>query len=59
MMRSGLSKFHVDWNQRLIRLTHDKTKRIVEIPTNDKVYELLNNRRHNGSDLFFPSPKTD
>lgn len=54
----GLSKFHVDWKQRLIRLVQGKTKRIVEIPMNDTVYELLSNRRHNGSDLFFPSPKT-
>lgn len=54
----GLSKFHVDWNARIIRLTQGKTKRIVEIPMNDTVYELLNSRRHNGSDLFFPSPKT-
>lgn len=54
----GLSKFHVDWKQRIIRLIQGKTKRIVEIPMNDTVYELLSNRRHNGSDLFFPSPKT-
>ena len=54
----GLSKFHVDWKLRVIRLIQGKTKRIVEIPMNDTVYDLLNSRRHNGSDLFFPSPKT-
>lgn len=54
----GLSKFNVDWNQKLIRLTQGKTQRIVEIPMNTTVYNLLNARRHNGSDLFFPSPKT-
>ncbi|MEP6904244.1 MAG: tyrosine-type recombinase/integrase [Actinomycetota bacterium] len=54
----GLSKFNVDWNERIIRLTQGKAKRIVEIPMNQKVYDLLINRRHNGSDLFFPSPKT-
>ncbi|HRH43839.1 MAG TPA: site-specific integrase [Pyrinomonadaceae bacterium] len=54
----GLSKFHVDLKQREIRLVQGKTKRIVEIPLNDSAYEILNKRRHNGSDLFFPSPKT-
>jgi integrase len=54
----GLSKFNVDWNQKLIRLTQGKTKRIVEIPMNDTVYNLLKLRWHNGSDLLFPSPKT-
>lgn len=53
-----LSKFNVDWESRNIRLIQGKTKRIVEIPMNDTVYELLNKRLHNGSDLFFPSPKT-
>jgi integrase len=54
----GLSKFNVYWNQKMIRLTQGKTQRIVEIPMNDTVYDLLKARRHNGSDLFFPSPKT-
>ncbi len=54
----GLSKFHVDWNSCEIRLIQGKTRRIVEIPMNDTVQELLSKRRHNGSDLFFPSPKT-
>ncbi|MEZ5428327.1 MAG: tyrosine-type recombinase/integrase [Pyrinomonadaceae bacterium] len=54
----GLSKFHIDWKRREIRLTQGKTQRIVEIPMNDTVYKLLSRRRHNGSDLFFPSPKT-
>jgi integrase len=54
----GLSKFNVDWNQKAIRLTQGKTQRTVEIPMNETVYNLLKSRRHNGSDLFFPSPKT-
>jgi integrase len=54
----GLSKFNVDWTQKIIRLTQGKTKRIVEIPMNTTVFNLLMSRRHNGSDLFFPSPKT-
>ena len=54
----GLSKFHVDWKQKVIRLIQGKTKRIVEIPMNETVHQLLSDRRHNGSDLFFPSPKT-
>jgi integrase/recombinase XerD len=54
----GLSKFNVDWDLRIIRLVQGKTQRVVEIPMNETVYELLNKHRHNGSDLFFPSPKT-
>ncbi len=54
----GLSKFNVDWNEQIIRLTQGKTKRFVGIPMNQTVYDLLASRRHNGSDLFFPSPKT-
>jgi len=54
----GLSKFNVDWKQKSIRLTQGKTKRIVEIPMNTTVFNLLKSRRRNGSDLFFPSPKT-
>lgn len=54
----GLSKFNVDWSQKIIRLIQGKTQRNVEIPMNHTVCELLSMRRHNGSDLFFPSPKT-
>jgi integrase len=53
----GLSKFNVDWSSNVIRLIQGKTKRVVEIPMNNTVKALLQARRHNGSDLFFPSPK--
>ena len=53
----GLSKFNVDWSNGVIRLTQGKTKRVVEIPMNNTVKTLLQARRHNGSDLYFPSPK--
>lgn len=54
----GLTKFNVDWNLSVIRLLQGKTGRKVEIPMNYRVKELLQAHRHNGSDLFFPSPKT-
>lgn len=54
----GLSKFSVDWNRNLIRLIQGKTQRVVEIPMNETVRAILSARQHNGSDLFFPSPRT-
>ena len=53
----GLSKFNVDWSSNVIRLIQGKTQRVVEIPMNNTVNDLLQTRRHNGNDLFFPSPK--
>lgn len=53
----GLSKFNVDWSSEVIRLVQGKTKRVVEIPMNNTVKSILQSRRHNASDLFFPSPK--
>jgi len=53
----GLSRFNVDWSSDVIRLVQGKTKRVVEIPMNNTVKALLETRRHNGSDLFFPNPK--
>ncbi len=53
----GLSKFNIDWSIDVIRLIQGKTKRVVEIPMNNTVKTLLQARRHNGSDLLFPSPK--
>ena len=47
----------MDWLSNVIRLIQGKTKRVVEIPMNNTVKALLQARRHNGSDLFFPSPK--
>lgn len=54
----GLKKFQVDFNARMIRTIQGKTKRRVDIPMNETVFNLLNARRRNGSELFFPSPKT-
>jgi integrase len=54
----GLKKFNADFDNRIIRLIQGKSRRVVEIPMNETVYNLLNERRHNGSELFFPSPRT-
>ena len=54
----GLKKSNVDFDKRIIRLIQGKSKRAVSIPMNAIVFELLNKRRENGSQLFFPSPKT-
>lgn len=54
----GLKKFNVDWHTKTIRLLQGKTKRKVEIPLNEFAEAILSARRHNGSELFFPSPKT-
>lgn len=54
----GLRKRHVDFENKQIRLIQGKSKRLVEIPLNDVILEILQKRKNNGSDLFFPSPKT-
>jgi integrase len=54
----GLKKFSVDFDNRIIRLIQGKSKREVVLPMNEIVYEILDKRRDNGSELFFPSPKT-
>jgi integrase len=54
----GLSKFQIDWATEEIVLTQGKTRQRVRIPMNRTVKEILEARRHNGSSLFFPSPKT-
>lgn len=54
----GLSKFSVDFEKRIIRLIQGKTERKVIIPLNSLVMRVLLKRRENGSELFFPSPKT-
>lgn len=54
----GLRKFSVDWNSKVIRLIQGKTQRKVEIPMNETVQNILRERWSNGSELFFPSPKT-
>ncbi len=54
----GLKKNHVDFDNRIIRITQGKTKRLVEIPINQTVFELLKNRENRHPSLFFPSPKT-
>ncbi len=54
----GLRKFSVDWDSKVIRLIQGKTQRKVEIPMNDTVKNILRERWSNGSELFFPSPKT-
>lgn len=54
----GLRKYNADFDNRIIRLVQGKSKRRVRIPMNEKVFNLLSLRWQNGSDLFFPSPKT-
>lgn len=54
----SLKKFSVDFDNRIIRLIQGKSKREVVIPINGLVYEILWKRKDNGSELFFPSPKT-
>lgn len=54
----SLSKFNVDFENRIISLVQGKSKRRVEIPMNETVFRLLESRRGNRSELFFPSPKT-
>jgi integrase len=54
----GLKKFSVDWDLEVIRLIQGKTQRKVEIPMNETVQNILRERWSNGSELFFPSPKT-
>lgn len=55
----GLKKFNVDWKARIIRLIQGKTGRKVEIPMNENVQTLLRERWNTGSELLFPSPKTN
>jgi integrase len=54
----GLKKFNADFDNRTLGLIQGKNQRRVEIPMNDTVFNLLSSRWHNGSELFFPSPKT-
>lgn len=54
----GLKKFSVNFENRIITLIQGKSKREVKIPMNHLVYDVLLKRRDNGSELFFPSPKT-
>lgn len=54
----GLKKFNADFDKRILRLIQSKSGRVVEIPMNEIVFALLSARRHNGSELFFPSPRT-
>jgi integrase len=54
----GLTKFEVDFDNRVIRKTQGKSRRQVVIPMNDVCFALLSSRRSNGSELFFPSPRT-
>lgn len=54
----GLSKFSVDFENKVIRLIQGKTRREVKIPMNSLVFDVLMKRKDNGSELFFPSPKT-
>lgn len=37
----GLSKFNIDWSSNVIRLIQGKTKRVVEIPMNTTVKNLI------------------
>lgn len=54
----GLKKFNVDFRTKTIILLQGKTGRKVEIPVNEITLAILETRRHNGSELFFPSPRT-
>lgn len=49
----ALSDKHINWDRKEIVLTQGKTKRIVKIPMNEVVQEIL--ERRTGKDLFFPS----
>jgi len=52
----SLGEKHVNWDRREIVLTQGKTKRIVKIPMNAVVCNVLDKRR--GGDFFFPSYRT-
>jgi integrase len=53
----GLRKENVDFEKRTLTLVQGKSKRRVTVPLNETAYQILFNRRANGSDLFFPSPR--
>ena len=55
----GLQKFSLDWQQEEIRLVQGKTNRLVQIPMNSVVKEILQTwLKNNNSEYVFPSPKT-
>jgi integrase len=54
----GLKKENVDFNEKTITLIQGKSKRVVHIPLNDTVLEILEKRKDFHATLFFPNPKT-
>ena len=54
----GLTKADIDLRSNIIRLIQGKTKRVVEIPMNKTIRNLINARWHDENNLLFPSPKT-
>lgn len=54
----GLTRFQIDFKERLITLVQGKTQRRVLVPLNDVAFEIIERRMNGSSEYLFTSPVT-